>query len=64
MTYVNLTPGQVYGLVGDDFGTVQAMVRAEKYGRAMSHGAVIAHSGYADGCAEFCAATALYRVTF
>jgi hypothetical protein len=64
VTIAGLTAQEVYRAVDASADTVRAMVRAEKYGSAIAHGARITHHGYADGATEFSAATALYRVTF
>lgn len=61
---VAMTPAEVYATVGTDQDTVQAMVRAEKYGAAQAHGANISLAGYIAHSAELNASTALYRVTY
>jgi hypothetical protein len=53
---------QVYAEVGASGDVVHAMLRAERYGQAMAHGATIIFTGYADGTPECSAATAQYAV--
>lgn len=57
-----LTAQQVYAQFNPSPDTVRAMVRAERFGHADTHGAQITHAGYAAGVTEFSAATALYTV--
>jgi hypothetical protein len=59
---LRMTAQQVYQAVGTDSDVIRALVRAEKYGQAIVHGATIIFQRYADGAREFCAATALYAV--
>jgi hypothetical protein len=59
-----LPPAGVYAECGGTADVVAAMVRAERYGAAHAHGARITHAGYADGTADFSAATSLFRVTW
>lgn len=59
-----LTPREVYAVVGNSADLMRAMVRAEKYGHAIAHGAHITHAGYSPNVSEFNASTSLYRVTY
>ena len=50
--------------MGSDSAVIRAMVRAEKTGIAIVHGATLLCTGYAHGVDEFSAATATYAVRY
>ena len=57
-----MTAQEVYREISPTSDVIRALVRAEKYGQAMAHGATILCTGYTRDATEFSAATALYAV--
>jgi hypothetical protein len=55
---------ELYAKLGSSRDVLAAMIYAEKYGRQYVYGVLIMCTGYADGCTEFSAGTALYTVRY
>ena len=55
---------EVYANLGASSDVIRALVRAEKYGRAIVQGVIIICTGYSGTAQEFCAATAIYVVRY
>jgi hypothetical protein len=61
---VTVTAPEVYRTLNGDDMAIDAMVKAERTGRADVRGFVIILTGYQRDAETFCAATALYAVRY